>query len=259
MGSEGKRNPGGLAPRCAIDHVAKAMQPANAHLPAPDFRHVNVWVFDLDNTLYRADSNVFAQVEARMTRFVQEHLGLDHGEARRVQKSYYREHGTTLGGLMRVHGVDPEEYLAFVHNIDLSILEADTRLADAIANLPGRRFVFTNGCRHHARRVIERLALSHLFEDHWDIRTIAFCPKPDIESYRTVLSLVHAPPLQTAYFDDIPRNLVPARTLGCTTVLVHNDFEWSLHGPEQPEVRPDHIDYQTSDLCGFLEEIRVGQ
>ena len=174
-----------------------------------------------------------------------------------MQKSYYREHGTTLCGLMRLHGVDPEAYLAFVHDIDLSVLEAYTRLAGAIASLPGRRFVFTNGCRHHAQRVLERLALAHLFEDHWDIRTVAFCPKPDPESYRAVLSHVNAPPLRTAYFDDIPRNLVPAHALGCTTVLVHNDFEWSRQGPEQPGVRAEHIDYETADLCRFLEEIGV--
>ena len=235
------------------------MQPANALPLAPDFRHVNVWVFDLDNTLYRADSRVFAQIEERMTAFVQEYLGLDRDEARRVQKSYYREHGTTLAGLMRVHGVDPEKYLAFVHNIDLSVLESDARLAEATASLPGRRFIFTNGCRHHSRRVLERLSLFHLFEDHWDIRTIAFRPKPDPQSYRTVLESVNAAPSQTAYFDDIPRNLVPAHALGCTTVLVRNDSEWSQHGPGEPVAGPNDIDYQTADLCSFLEEIRLEQ
>lgn len=235
------------------------MQSANALLPAPDFRHVNVWVFDLDNTLYRADSKVFGQIEARMTLFVQELLGLDRDETRRVQKSYYREHGTTLGGLMHMHDVNPEEYLAFVHDIDLTVLEPDARLGNAIANLPGRRFIFTNGCRHHAQRVLERLALTHLFEEHWDIRTIAFCPKPDPESYRAVLSRVNASASRTAYFDDIPRNLVPAHVLGCTAVLVHNDCEWSRHGPQQPEVRAEHIDYETAELRGFLEDIRVGQ
>lgn len=235
------------------------MRPATAISEAPDFRHVNVWVFDLDNTLYPADSQVFAQIERRMTLFVQEHLHLDHDAARRVQKTYYRDHGTTLGGLMRVHGVDPEAYLAFVHDIDLSILEADSRFATAIANLPGRRFVFTNGCRHHATRVLERLALAKLFEDCWDIRTIAFCPKPDPQSYRAVLSGVDAWPQRTALFDDIARNLVPAHALGCTTVLVQNDLEWSRHGPGQPEVRAEDIDYETSDLCAFLEEIVCGQ
>lgn len=233
------------------------MQPANALRPVPDFRHVNVWVFDLDNTLYRAESRVFAQIEARMTLFVQEFLDLDHDEARQLQKSYYRDHGTTLGGLMRVHDVDPEAYLAFVHDIDLSALEADIRLAEAIANLPGRRFIFTNGCRHHARRVADRLALSHLFEDYWDIRTIAFCPKPDPESYRAVFSRVNASPQRTAFFDDIPRNLVPAHALGCTTILVQNDYEWSRQGPDRPEVGPEDIDYETADLCGFLEDVRI--
>jgi putative hydrolase of the HAD superfamily len=224
---------------------------------SPDFRHVNVWIFDLDNTLYPAQSRLFAQIEARMTLFVQQHLELGYEEARRVQKSYYRDHGTTLGGLMRVHGVDPEAYLAFVHDIDLAVLAADARLANSLAALPGRRFVFTNGCRNHAARVLERLALLHLFDDFWDIRTIAFCPKPDPQSYRSVLSLANASPQRTAFFDDIPRNLVPAHALGCTTVLVANDEVWSRQGPVQPEAGPEHIDYQTSDLCAFLEEIRI--
>ena len=233
------------------------MQPSTATLSAPDFRHVETWVFDLDNTLYPAESRVFGQIERRMTQFVEQHLGLGFDEARRLQKTYYRDHGTTLAGLMRLHGVKADEYLSFVHDIDLSVLEADVRLATAIGNLPGRRYVFTNGCRHHADRVLARLELSALFEECWDIRTIAFRPKPDPESYRDVLSRVDAAPPHTAFFDDIPRNLVPAHALGCTTIIVQNDFEWSRQGPEQPEVRPEDIDYTTDDLCGFLETIRV--
>ena len=235
------------------------MQTANALLSVPDFRHVDVWVFDLDNTLYPAESRVFAQIEARMTLFVERYLGLDRDEARRVQKAYYRNHGTTLGGLMRQHGLDPEEYLAFVHDIDLTVLEADARLANAISNLPGRRFVFTNGCRHHATRVLDRLAISHLFDDCWDIRTITFCPKPDPDSYSCVLSRVNASPSRTAFFDHIPRNLVPAHALGCTTVLVRNNEIWSKQGPAYPKVRSEHIHYETTDLSDFLEEARVGQ
>jgi putative hydrolase of the HAD superfamily len=233
------------------------MQPATATLSVPDFRHVDVWVFDLDNTLYPAESRLFAQIEARMTLFVQQYLGVHYQEARRLQKAYYREHGTTLGGLMRVHGLDPEAYLAFVHDVDLSVLEADVRLARAIASLPGRRFVFTNGCSHHAARVLERLALEKLFHDLWDIRTIAFRPKPDPHSYSAVLSRVNAAPSRTALFDDIARNLVPAHALGCTTVLVTNDLGWSTQEPDQPAVRPEHINYETNDLRGFLEQIRI--
>ena len=233
------------------------MQAAPAIDAAPDFRHVDVWIFDLDNTLYPAASPIFAQVEARMTVFVQQFLGLDEQEARRVQKAYYREHGTTLNGLMRVHGVDPDAYLGFVHDIDISALDADADLARAISRLPGRRFVFTNGCRHHAGRILDRLALASLFDELWDIRTIEFRPKPDPDSYRAVLARADARPAHTAMFDDIARNLAPAHELGCTTVWLRDDTEWSRPGPEQPPVLPAHIDYEISDLCKFLGTIRV--
>ena len=161
---------------------------ASAINSRPDFRHVDVWIFDLDNTLYCSESGLFAQIEQRMTFFVQNLLGLGSEEARRVQKAFYREHGTTLNGLIRVHGIDPEAYLAFVHDIDLSSLEQNPKLASALECLPGRKYVFTNGCRNHATRVLNRLALAHLFDELWDIRTIGYRPKPDPDSYRAVLA-----------------------------------------------------------------------
>lgn len=233
------------------------MQTAPAPDAAPDFRHVDVWIFDLDNTLYSAESRIFAQVEKRMTLFVQQLLGLEEQDARRVQKAYYREYGTTLSGLMRVHGVDPEAYLAFVHDIDISALGPDAELARAIGRLPGRRFVFTNGCRNHASRILERLALGGFFEELWDIRTIAFRPKPELESYRTVLARAGAKPGRTAMFDDIARNLAPAHELGCTTVWLNTGSEWSKQGPVQPQVSSAQIDYETSDLREFLGTIRI--
>ncbi|HEX4079136.1 MAG TPA: pyrimidine 5'-nucleotidase [Rhizomicrobium sp.] len=233
------------------------MQAASAIQAAPDFRHIDVWIFDLDNTLYAPESRLFAQIEARMTLFVQRYLGLDREEARRVQNAYYREHGTTLNGLMRLNGVEPEAYLAFVHDIDISALGEEPALMRAIARLPGRRFVFTNGCRNHAARVLERLVLAHLFEDLWDIRTIAFRPKPDPVSYRAVLARAAASASRSAMFDDIARNLVPAHELGLTTVWLRNDSAWSKQGPDFPVVAPGHVHYETTDLCRFLETIRV--
>jgi putative hydrolase of the HAD superfamily len=233
------------------------MQAVPAIDAAPDFRHVNVWIFDLDNTLYPAESRIFAQIEARMTLFVQQSLNLNEQDARRVQKTYYREHGTTLNGLMRLHGVDPDAYLAFVHDIDISALGADAALADAIARLPGRRFVFTNGCRNHASRILERLALAGFFEELWDIRTIAFRPKPDPDSYRAVLGRAGADPAHAAMFDDIARNLTPAHELGCTTVWLRNNNEWAIQGLLHPQISPPDIDYETSDLRGFLQTIRI--
>ncbi|HEY3777427.1 MAG TPA: pyrimidine 5'-nucleotidase [Rhizomicrobium sp.] len=233
------------------------MQVATAPAAAPDFRHVDVWIFDLDNTLYRAETGIFAQIEARMTAFVQRCLGLGFEESRQVQKTYYREHGTTMNGLVQVHGINPEDYLAFVHDIDLSALAPDMALTAAIGYLPGRRFVFTNGCRNHAARILERLGIAGLFEDLWDIRTLEGRPKPDLDSYRAVLARASAVAARSAMFDDIARNLVPAYALGCTTVWVNSGSVWSRQGPEQPRVSPTHIHYETADLCAFLQTIRI--
>jgi putative hydrolase of the HAD superfamily len=231
------------------------MQHAKAVDPEPDFRHAGVWIFDLDNTLYPADSGLFAQIEARMTLYVQTLLGLDADDARRLRQTYYREHGTTMNGLMRVHDVNPDDYLAFVHDIDLSALEHDAALAGALARLPGRRFVFTNGCRHHAGRVLERLGITNLFEDLWDIRTIEFCPKLDPNSYRTVLARAAASAAQSAMFDDIARNLAPAHALGLTTIWLRNNPAWT--GTGFANATHEHIHYEATDLCAFLETLRI--
>jgi putative hydrolase of the HAD superfamily len=233
------------------------MRLANAIDSRPDFRHVEVWIFDLDNTLYCSESGVFAQIERRMTLFVQNLLGLGFEEARRIQKAFYREHGTTLNGLMRVHGIDPEAYLAFVHDIDLSSLEQNPQLASALESLPGRKYVFTNGCRNHATRVLNRLAFAHLFDELWDIRTIAYRPKPDPDSYCEVLARASIEARRSAIFDDIPRNLVPAHELGCTTVWLRNDSISSKQGPEHPADWRRHVDHETDDLCSFLGNIRM--
>jgi putative hydrolase of the HAD superfamily len=223
----------------------------------PDFRHVTDWIFDLDNTLYRADNGIFAQIESRMTDYVERHLGLPRDAARVVQKALYRAHGTTLNGLMREHGVDAEDYLHFVHDIDLGELAPDARLVEAIAALPGRRFVFTNGCRNHAARILARIGMDGLFEQVWDIRSMDFVPKPQAAAYHSVVAAgaVNAP--CAAMFDDIPRNLVAARALGMTTVwLRSDDTPWASHGP-QMDVAQDDISYETTSLPDFLHSIRI--
>ena len=208
----------------------------------PDFRHVKHWVFDLDNTLYRADSGVFARIDARMTEFVATILGLEKDAARAVQKTLYREHGTTLNGLVKVHGIDPEPYLDFVHRIDLSDLKADAALGFAIERLPGRRYIFTNGCARHAARVLARLGLTHLFHGIWDIRDLGFVPKPDPAAYRCIVAHGGFAPGAAAMFDDIARNLVEAHALGMTTVWLNTDAAWDRQGPNfrlpRPAYRP---------------------
>ena len=224
---------------------------------APDFRHVSHWVFDLDNTLYRADNGVFARIDARMTEFVASYFGLDRDTARALQKNLYREHGTTLNGLIRLHGVDPEPYLEFVHQIDLSDLHPDPALCLAIERLQGRRYVFTNGCARHAARILERLGLTHLFAEIWDIRTMEFAPKPDPSAYRRVLAHGGFAPGAAAMFDDIARNLVEAHHLGMTTVRLDCGGAWDRQGPEFPVASAAHIDHETKDLTQFLNRIRI--
>lgn len=223
----------------------------------PDFRHVDVWVFDLDNTLYPAGCGLFSQIDFRMTQFVSDLLGTGPDRAREIQKIYYREHGTTLNGLMRLHGVDPEAYLSYVHAVDLSCLEADQALERAVLRLRGRRYIFTNGCRQHASRVLKRLGLERHFHDIWDIRTIEFQPKPDPRGYATILARSGASPGRAAMFDDAQRNLVTAHEFGMTTVWIKNDSEWSKQGPAIPVAFREHIDYETDDLVAFLHGIRT--
>jgi putative hydrolase of the HAD superfamily len=223
----------------------------------PDFTHVRDWIFDLDNTLYRADNGIFAQIDARMTAFVARLLSMERDAARLVQKQLYREHGTTLAGLIAVHKIDPEPYLAFVHDIDLSELAPDPALACALARLPGRRFVFTNGCRDHAARILERLELASLFDAIWDIRTIGFVPKPDRAAYEAVVTQGGIVPAKAAMFDDIARNLVVPHELGMATIWLDCQSEWSRQGPEIPVALGTHIDHEIRELRPFLNSIEI--
>jgi putative hydrolase of the HAD superfamily len=238
-------------------HIAQRDMPAAADADfRPDFRHIRAWIFDLDNTLYRADNGIFSQIEARMTQYVMAFLKLPRDQAYARQKELYRRYGTTLNGLMQEHGTEPEDYLGYVHDIDLSQLAPDAELSAAIAGLPGRRYVFTNGCRDHAARILERLGMTGLFEAVWDIRTIAFAPKPRTEAYACVVKESGIDCGGAAMFDDIARNLTPARALGMTTVWLKTDSPWGKHGPLL-DVSPGDIDHETDNLTHFLNSIRI--
>ncbi len=222
----------------------------------PDFRHVRSWIFDLDNTLYPACNGIFAEIEARMTDYVMAFLKLPREEAYARQKELYRRYGTTLNGLMTEHGADPDAYLSYVHDIDLSGLGPDPALEAAIARLPGRRFVFTNGCRDHAARILDRLQMTGLFDAVWDIRSMAFAPKPQERAYTSVVEAGNLTCGEAAMFDDIARNLVPARALGMTTVWLKTDSPWGRQGPLM-DVAEGDIDHETDDLTEFLNHIRI--
>lgn len=222
-----------------------------------DFRHVRHWIFDLDNTLYRADCGLFAGIESRMTDFVMQATGLERAPARALQKDLYRQYGTTLSGLMQTRDIDPEAYLAFVHDIDLSPLAPDPALNFRLQCLPGRRYVFTNGCRHHAERILARRGMAGLFDEIWDIRTLDFIPKPDTRAYDSVVAAAGLEPSGAAMFDDIAHNLAPARALGMTTVWLKTGSDFSAGAGEIPLAASRHIDHETGDLTVFLGSIRI--
>jgi putative hydrolase of the HAD superfamily len=222
-----------------------------------DLSHISEWVFDLDNTLYDPAADLFAQIDARMCDYVSRLLKVDIEEAKRLQKLYYVDHGTTLSGLMALHEVDPHDYLDYVHDIELSALAPNPKLASAIASLPGRRFVFTNGSRRHAERVLDKLGLDDLFHDLFDIVATDFTPKPHADAFHRLLDRHVIDPKQAVLFEDLERNLETAYALGFTTVLVTSAKDWS-HEPSgvRPAplgAQPEFADFVTSDLTGFLE------
>ena len=213
-------------------------------------RHIDCWIFDLDNSLYPASTNLFALIDIRMSRFIQHLLACGDDEARRVQKRYFHEHGTTLAGLMASHGVDPHEFLDFVHDIDLARIAADPKLVAALDRLPGRKFVFTNGDEKYARRVLDRLGLANAFDGLHDIHAMAYVPKPDPRSYAAMCERYAIAPERALFVEDMARNLAPAKALGMTTVWIDNGSEQAGVGAD-----PAFIDYRVADIGEWLEDI----
>jgi putative hydrolase of the HAD superfamily len=232
-------------------------QMSTAPKPGVDLRHIDTWIFDLDNTLYHADSNLFAQIESRMTEFIAHRLDVHPGEAYALQHLYYRSYGSTLAGLVQCDGVDPEEFLSYVHDIDLSPLHPDPKLRPAVERLPGRKYVFTNGCRKHAGRVLDQIGLAGVWDDIWDIRTLNWVPKPQPEAYARVVEVGGFNPRAAAMFEDMAHNLIPAYAMGMTTVWIQNGSRWSLQGPETKKVGHVHIDHKIDDLANFLQTITI--
>lgn len=227
-------------------------------LPDPTrFSHVTDWVFDLDNTLYPHHSNLFSQIDVRMTAYVSELLSLSREDARRLQKELYRQYGTTLNGLMQRHGIDPDDFLQKVHDIDYSWLVPDPVLGTAIHQLPGRKFIFTNGDRGHAERAARQLGILDHFDDIFDIVAADLTPKPSRQTYEKFAALHAVTGRNAVMFEDLARNLAVPKALGMTTVLVvPRNFEPTFaeiwEGDPDQE---DDVDFVTDDLAGFLTAV----
>ena len=216
----------------------------------PRFSHVRDWIFDLDNCLYPASTGLFALIDERMGSYIQRLLDCDEAEARRVQKAHFHEHGTTLAGLMKHHDVDPHDFLEAVHAIPLDRVPRNDRLAEALARLPGRRFVFTNGDAPYARRVLEAIGLHAQFDDLHDIHASSYRPKPDPHGYALMCERFGIEPGAALLADDMAQNLKPAKALGMTTVWVDNGSERGNHGADG-----SCIDHRIGDVADWLETI----
>ena len=223
---------------------------------AADFSHVDTWVFDLDNTLYPHHLNLWQQVDVRIRDYIAKFLDIAHDEAFRLQKDYYRRYGTSMRGLMTEHGMKPDDFLNYVHEIDHSPLVPDPALGSALEALPGRKLILTNGTRKHADAVMRRLDIHGHFEDVFGIIEAELEPKPSPATYQRFLTRHGVDPSRSAMFEDLARNLAVPHTLGMRTVLVVPEGtrevfreDWELEGRDA-----DHVDHVTDDLAGFLRK-----
>jgi putative hydrolase of the HAD superfamily len=239
--------------------MKKAMNSPAARVPRA-FRHIETWIFDLDNTLYPHHLNLWQQVDERIRDYIARFLQVSREEAFRLQKDYYKRFGTSMRGLMTLHGMAPDDFLDFVHQIDHSPLEPNPALGAAIEGLSGRKLILTNGTRRHADAVLSRLALDRHFDDVFDIVAAELEPKPSAQTYDRFLKAHCVDARAAAMFEDLARNLAVPHALGMTTVLVvpENSREvfregWELEGRDAP-----HVDYVTDDLVAFLKRIRTG-
>lgn len=208
------------------------------------------WIFDLDNTLYPASCNLFDQVDRHIGQFIADFLRVDAESAYRIQKQYFRDYGTSLRGLMIHHNVDPQTFLEFVHAIDVTRVPPSPDLDQALARLPGRKIIFTNGSAKHAENVMARLGVSHHFDAIFDIVAAEYFPKPEAFVYDILVRRHWIDPRKAVMVEDLPKNLLPAHHMGMTTVLVRTDAEWAGEAAEG-----DHVHHVVDDLVGWLSDL----
>jgi putative hydrolase of the HAD superfamily len=229
----------------------------NSRSASRGFGHVETWVFDLDNTLYPHHLNLWQQVDERIRDYIARYLKVTQEEAFRLQKDYYKRYGTSMRGLLTEHGMEPDDFFDFVHQIDHSPLTPNAALGAAIEHLPGRKLILTNGTRRHADAVLARLELDRHFDGVFDIVAAELEPKPSPQTYDRFLKVHGIDAQKAAMFEDLARNLVVPHALGMTTVLVVPEHTrevfregWELEGRDAP-----HVDHVTDDLVGFLEAV----
>ena len=218
--------------------------------PPPPIDHIDSWIFDLDNTLYPPSAGLFDLIDERMGAFIMRLLDVDAVEARRVQKHYFHDHGTTMAGLMHHHGVDPEDFLIDVHAIALDRIAPDARLREGLERLPGRRLIFTNADADYAARVLEARGIGDLFDGICDIRVTRYTPKPETAAYAAMVDHLGVDPAKSLFVEDMARNLTPAKAMGMTTVWLDNGSESGHRGH-----LPEHVDFHATDIADWLDNL----
>ena len=212
------------------------------------------WLFDLDNTLYSGQTKVFEQVDKKMSKYISEKLKVDIKEAKEIQKSYFYKYNTTLNGMIKNHKIDADEFLDFVHDIDVDFLKKDLNLAQELGKLGGKKIIFTNGSRKHAINITQRIGVDQYFDDIFDIIDSEFIPKPAIEPYKKLVEKHTIDPKLCVFIDDIARNLKPAYEMGMKTIWIENDEPWAKKFSDS-----NFIDYKTNNLSEFLKKVNLAK
>ena len=216
------------------------------------FNSIKYWIFDLDNTLYSGQTKVFEQVDKKMSKYISDKLNIDLKEAKKIQKDYFYQYSTTLNGMIKNHKINPEEFLEFVHDVDIDFLEKDLRLAEEIKKLDGKKIIFTNGSKKHALNVTKKIGIDKLFDGIFDIVSADYVPKPSIEPYKKLVEEHKIDPKLSVLVEDIARNLKPAYEMGMKTVWIENDEPWAKKFSDS-----DFVNYKTNNLSEFLKKINL--
>ena len=218
------------------------------------FKNIKNIVFDLDGVLYKDLEAVFGQVSKKMTKYISNKLGLDLKKAKELQTNYFHKYNTSLNGLMIHHKIKPEEYLKYVHDIDLSFMKKDITLRKELENLNLKKFIFTNGSKDHAINIITHLGIKDLFDGLFDIVDAEFSPKPTAKAFDLMIKKFEINPQETLYIEDIAKNLSIGKERGAITAWLINDEYWG-----KKESNKEFIDYKIENLSLFLKEIRLLQ
>ena len=215
-------------------------------------KSIKYWIFDLDNTLYSGQTRVFDQVSKKMSEYISKKLNISTVEAKEIQKNYFHEYNTTLNGMIKNYKIDANEFLEYVHNIDIDFLKKDQMLSEELNKLDGKKIIFTNGSRKHALNVTKRIGIDQYFDDIFDIVDCEFVPKPAIQSYKKLVEKHNIDPKLCGFVEDIARNLKPAYEMGMKTVWIENDELWAKKFSDS-----NFIDFKTKNSSEFLKQINL--